>query len=348
MTHTVKKYMLTLMKDERDGFFDVIIKGFLRLFSWVYAAGIKAVDLAWRMKIRREHKVGIPVVSVGNITLGGTGKTPLVMFLADHLVKEGKRPAILTRGYGRDESIMLKDELAEVPVFVGQDRVRNARLAASKGAGIVILDDGFQHRRIARGVNILLLEAKNPFGNGFLFPRGVLREPVSSIKRADLIVLTKTDKIALKEREEVLSLIKKISPASPVVLTRHKAVFLKDVSGLIHPADELSGKKVSLFSGIADADYFASLVEGLGAFVSAKDDFTDHHRYSQKDIDHILQQASQAEMIITTSKDYVKVKNFDLSAVEERLYILYIAIDIIQGKEFLDAGLDRIMASKSV
>ena len=341
MIRSEKKYILSLMKDERDGTFNTFVKGCLLVLSWIYTVVIRVIDFMWRRRIRHEHKVNAPVVSVGNITLGGTGKTPFTVFLADYFVDKGKSPAVLTRGYGKDEAIMLKDELAEVPVFIGQDRVKNALLAVSSERDVLILDDAFQHRRIARDLNIVLLDSTDFLGNGKLFPRGVLREPVFSLQRADVLVLTKTDRIDSSRGEKIASQLEKIAPGKPVIFTRHKPAFLKDAGGTIHPLEMLDGKEVSLFSGIVDADYFASLVEGLGAEVTGRCDFTDHHKYSQNDIDNILKDDS--EIMVTTAKDYVKVRSLDISAIEGKLFVLHIDMDITKGKEILSARLDSIM-----
>ncbi|MFH1552778.1 MAG: tetraacyldisaccharide 4'-kinase [Candidatus Omnitrophota bacterium] len=343
---SLKLYILSLMKDERDGLFGVLIKGLLHFLSLVYALAISFVDWSYRSGLRRQHKIGVPVVSIGNITLGGTGKTPFAVFLADHFLNAGKKPAVLIRGYGADESRMLRDELPDVPVFTGQDRVRSARLAVESGSDVLILDDAFQHRRIARDLNILMLDSVSLFGNGFLFPRGLLREPVSSIKRADIFVLTKTDRIGPQRRESIVRELGRLAPGKPVVQTRHRPLFLTDVTGAAYPAESLSGKKVCLASGIVDPGYFAFLMERAGAVIAARCDYTDHHRYRQLDIDTISAECARknAEAVIFTKKDYVKIRELDTSRIEDKLFVLNVAIDITQGKENLVAGLNSIVS----
>ncbi len=339
-----KLYILSLMKDERRGFPHVIVKGLLRVLSLVYAGAVKAVDLGYRSGLRRVHEVGVPVVSVGNITLGGTGKTPFTIFLADYFLTAGKKPAVLIRGYGRDECGMLRDELPDVPVFVGQDRVAGARRAASGGRDVLILDDAFQHRRIGRDLNILLLDSVSLFGNGCLFPRGILREPVSSLKRADIFALTKTDRVSARRRKDIIRQLAEADPGKPVILTRHRPSFLTDVTGAAYSADSLHGKKVMLVSGIADPDHFAFLVEETGAEIVSRCDYADHHRYRQADIDSICAECAEkeAEAIVVTAKDHVKIKDLDTSRMEDKLFILNIVIDIVEGKEHLIAGLSGI------
>ena len=339
-----KAYIFSLMKDERGGFADITVKGLLRFLSWIYAAAIKLIDWTYRSGIRREYRMDVPVVSVGNITLGGTGKTPFTIFLADYFSAAEKRSAVLIRGYGRDESRMMKDELPEESVFVGQDRVRNARRAARSGWDVLILDDGFQHRRIGRDLNILMLDSVSPFGNGFLFPRGILREPVSSLKRADIFVLTKTDRIDTERRKDIVRELEKAAPGTPVVLTRHRPSFLTDVTGAAYPADSISGKRVCLVSGIMDPGYFAFLTEEKGAIIVSRRDYPDHYRYRQTDIDSIRAECADKgiERIVVTKKDHVKIKELDTSGIEDKLFVLNVVIDIVEGKERFIAGLSSV------
>ncbi|MGB2661104.1 MAG: tetraacyldisaccharide 4'-kinase [Candidatus Omnitrophota bacterium] len=331
----IKLYILSIMKNERAGIIASAIKGVLRVLSWFYAVGIKIVDYGYKTGIRRKHKVSVPVVSVGNITLGGTGKTPFTMFLADHFVKTGRKPAVLIRGYGNDERKMLRDELPDVPIFIGQDRVASAQAAVEDGRDILLLDDGFQHRRIMRDLNVLMLDGDSLFEGGSLFPRGVLREPVSSLERADVLVLSKVDKMDEGLKDEAIRKLKAIAPGKLIVTARHKPVFLKDVTGAVYPAENLKGQNVCLVSGIADPDYFAFAVENLGARIVSRCDYTDHHSYGQKDINriHAASRGEDVDKVVTTKKDYVKMQLLDLSSIEEKLFILDVEMEIVEGKE---------------
>ncbi|MFQ5953015.1 MAG: tetraacyldisaccharide 4'-kinase, partial [Candidatus Omnitrophota bacterium] len=157
MISRFKLYILSIMEDRRSGVFAALIKGLLRVLSWPYALAIRIVDWAYRSGFRRVHKIkDAPVISVGNITLGGTGKTPFTIFLANYLSSVGKKPAVLVRGYGKDERKMLRDELPDVAIFVGQDRVASALEAIRDKRDVLLLDDGFQHRKINRNVDIVL------------------------------------------------------------------------------------------------------------------------------------------------------------------------------------------------
>jgi tetraacyldisaccharide 4'-kinase len=339
-----KLYILSIMENRRGGIFAAVIKGVLRVLSWFYAAAIKIVDLAYASGMRRAHKISVPVVSVGNISLGGAGKTPFTLFLANYFSDTGKKPAVLIRGYGDDEKRMFRDELPDVPVFVGQDRVSNAAAAVKNGRNVILLDDGFQHRRIARDVNILMMDAGSLFGRGSLFPRGVLREPLSSLARADVLVLSKVDKLDTDKKEEAIRKLKTLAPGKLVVTARHKPVFLNDVTGAVYSAESLNGQTVCLASGIADPDYFAFEVKKLGADIAMRLDYADHHDYSQRDIDkiHSAVNGRNIEKIVTTKKDYVKMRRLDLSRIEEKLFILDIEMDIVEGKEALVDRLNSV------
>ena len=344
---SIRLYISSIMKDEKKGIISQGVKAFLSFLSFFYYIGIKVVDWSYRSGLRKIIKVSVPVVSVGNITVGGTGKTPFSLYLADYFISKGLKPAILTRGYGKDENIMMKDELPEVPIIVGQDRVKSTVKAKNFGRDLVILDDGFQHRRLDRGMNILLIDTITFSGNGTLLPRGVFREPIDSVKRADLFVLTKADAAGDERIKEVEALLGKYSPDIPVISVRHKPVFLTDVTGAAYSIDDMCGKKIFLVSAIADPEYFRFLIKKNGGLVVLEKLYSDHHPYSQLDIKTISVNCLKcdADMIITTKKDYVKLRGLDISFIEEKLFILNIAIEIEEGKEKLFAGLDCFINS---
>ena len=343
---SIRLYMLSIMREERRGVLPVIIRFFLTVLAFVYCLAVKVVDRAYSCGMRKVYKLPVPVISVGNITLGGTGKTPFTVFIVDHLIAIGRKPAVLTRGYGDDEHNMLKDAVPDLMVFPGQDRVQTARKAIEQGADVLVLDDGFQHRRLERDLDILLLDCPYPFGKHQLFPRGVLREPVSSLRRADIIVLTKVDRINRGEKEKIVRKINNLAPGVTVVTATHESVLLTDVTGAAYPENDIRGKKVYLVSGIADPGYFACTVKKTEAVIAGELIFTDHHRYTQTDIDRIFAKcfSTSVEVILTTEKDYVKLKELDLSRIEEKLFILHIRVDIKEGRDRFVAGLDRIIS----
>ena len=342
----ITKYMLELMKDERNTAADKVIKAILLVVSWMYGLAVRIVDWSYRSGIRKVCHVSVPVISIGNITLGGTGKTPFAVFVSEYLLRRTKRPAVLTRGYGNDENRMIKDESPDIPVLSGQSRVSSAELAIEKGCDVLVLDDGFQHRKIKRDLNIVMIDSVFAFGNEAIFPRGLLREDISSLKRADMFVLTKTDMAGEKRVSEVADMIKEIAPGKPVVLARHKTVSLSDVTNAAYSTAGMKDKRVCLLSGIGDPAYFEFLVKGEGAVVVGRIDNEDHHRYNQLDIRKTYKMCvdERAEMLIVTSKDHVKLRELDISEIEDKLFVLNIETDIVKGKEDLVAGLNSVIS----
>ncbi len=346
MFASLKLYILSLMIDKRNGFPHVIVKGFLRVLSWVYAIAVGSVNWGFRSGMRRQHKVKVSVISVGNITLGGTGKTPFVMYIVDRLLSMNAAPAVLTRGYGKDECRMIKEDLPGVPVFVGQDRVLSAARATREEKNVLVLDDGFQHRRIKRDLDIVLLDSVSFSGSNSLFPRGTLREPVSSLNRADMFVLTKIDMAGEERKRFILKKLEKIAPGKPVVTARHMPSALSDPAGGGYSMEDLKGERVCIVSGIGDPDYFEFITNTLGVAGVLRIDYADHHSYTQDDISRICDKCagSRVEKIITTRKDYVKMKDLDVSSVEKKLFILDIVINITEGEEKISAGLNSVIS----
>ena len=345
-----RNYILSLMKDERKGPVAAAVKAALAVLSVFYSAGLRIVDLGYSSGVRKVHKAPVPVVSVGNLTLGGTGKTPFTVFLADLLLSMGRKPAVLTRGYGKDEDRLLREELPDVPIFVGQDRVRGASAAAAAGCDVIVLDDGFQHRRLHRDLDIVLVDARSFFGNAKLFPRGLLREPLSSLERADMFAVTKTDRSDNEGRSRVKTYLGYVARERPVIFASHDVSFLSDITGAAYPAETLAGKKVFLVSGIADPEYFRSMVKALGGVITGRRDLGDHYRYEQKDIGELdaACREKSPDMVLTTKKDHVKLKRLELSAIEEKLFVLNIKMEIIEGKELLVAGLNSVLSGNRV
>lgn len=338
------EYITSVMTGSRHGFMAVLTGFVLKMLSYVYSFGIRVIELAYICGIRKVYAAPLLVVSVGNLTLGGTGKTPVVVLISDHYKERGKKPAVLTRGYGNDESRMLAGELNGVPVYTGQDRLKSALLAAKDKRDIAILDDGFQHRRLRRDLNILLIDGRNLFGNGFIFPRGVLREPIGSAERADLIIVTKTNNLSEDRIREIKEYAVMVSGNKPVVIAKHSPVSFTDNGGSILGLDEIRGREIFAVSGIADPVYFDDILTGLGAKIKKRFFYQDHHKYTQSDIDRISAEGKSLgiDLIVTTAKDLVKIKDLDISGISNKLLVLNIRIEITEGKENLIAGLDSV------
>ena len=277
----------------------------------------------------RPHRLAAPVISVGNLTFGGTGKTPFVEFLARRLRFEGFRPAILSRGYGRrsrgvvvvsrgegplvppetggDEPVALARRLPGVAVVVGERRASAAREAALQGANLFLLDDGFQHLALARDVNLLLLDARDPFGGGKLPPGGRLREPLSAIERADAIVFTR---IARGEpAEHAVGQVARLHPGAPIFHAAIRPDGLRDETGSPVDVGEVGRRRCVAVSGVAQPSRFAAALVELDLSPEETFVFADHHRYTDGDLKRIRQAADRtgAAMLVTTEKDAVKL-----------------------------------------
>lgn len=317
--------------------------------SLLYGAAIKARASAYRTGILKARGVAAPVISVGNITVGGTGKTPLVQWFARELAESGRRVCILTRGYGRenpsqrvvvsdgqriandvarsgDEAMMLAESLrGKAAVVCEADRVSAAEFAIENlKSDVLILDDGFQNQRIARDLNIVTIDAMNPFGNGWLLPAGILREPISSLKRADCVMLTR---VSGEIDAELIKRIRKVTNA-PVFESR---TVIKEIRRL--DSDETSNNSearnqpLAAFCAIGNPRAFFDQLRGAGLDLQHQVAFRDHHKYSQSDIDCVTQnaKANGAQAVITTAKDEVKLRSmqFDLPC-----YVATIEVDI--------------------
>ena len=294
MRNLLKQYIRDLMDDRRDDALSQLAKFFLLILSCIYGFLVKCHHFFYRVNLLKNYKPPVTVISIGNITLGGTGKTPFVIMLARRLARKNKT-AVLIRGYGEDEWKMLEERLGQygIKVFVGRDRIKSANEALRCGIDTLVLDDGFQHRRLGRDLDIVLLDSTNPFGNRFLFPRGILREPLRGLKRADIIVLTKVDKPSpcaegqgkSKDNSPIMTeeKIERIAPGKAVIKAVHRPERLDDIrKGERFPPAFLNNKTVCLLSAISDPSYFKHTVEQTGARVGLEFTFSDHYLYKEK------------------------------------------------------------------
>ncbi|MDO8661938.1 MAG: tetraacyldisaccharide 4'-kinase [Candidatus Omnitrophota bacterium] len=338
----MKEYLYNLATDKRRGIDASFLKFFLLLGSFLYGALIRGLILVYAF---RPAKLGCKVISVGNITLGGTGKTSLVEFVSRYLRDKGHKIAILSRGYKKlrqemgDEPLMLLRNLGDVPVIVDRDRVRGAKRAVQEyGVDTVILDDGMQQWRLKKDLDIVTISVPQGFGNQHMLPRGILRQPLASLKDTHIFVLTKVSSgSSLKKIKDTLS---QINPATPVVESVHEPLGFYDIN---HP-DELlklnylSGKSIGLFSGIADPDSFANLISGLGIKIGLDLRFGDHHNYSEEDLFGIATKCAKESLgiILTTEKDAVRISEAKLKLFEGyQLLVLRIALKITKNEEQL-------------
>ncbi len=304
-----------------------------RPFSPLYSLAMRLRQKAYEAGVFRRSRVCCPVISIGNICLGGTGKTPHVIALAKWLQERGLRPAIVSRGYGGkagkgplivsdqsscladallagDEPSMMARTLPGVPVISGSDRVKGAETAISRfNSRTIILDDGFQHLRLHRDLDIVLLPAASPLGTGTVFPGGDLREPLSALKRASAIILSKCEQVPFNELELIREQAASIAPGIPVFLSRtvFKAITLADGSGTLEPPFP---SHVHCFCAIAKPEAFIRTVSKQGIEVRGTDFYPDHQILTSRDLSRIFERAARekAGMVLTTSKDFARIK----------------------------------------
>lgn len=327
----------------------VMIRLMLSFFAFFYFLALFVRVLLYRIRIFRSYSVGVPVVSVGNLTLGGTGKTPCVVSLARRLSAKGLNVAVLMRGYGADvdgiceEAAEIKRLVPKVQVYTGKNRYKSARKAVADGAQVLILDDGFQHWRIKRDIDIVLVDATNPFGYGYIFPRGLLREWPSALKRADIIILTRTDIPPVSTKLATIAAIKRYAPDTPILQSIHKPKRLIRIpKGKSKDISWLKGKRVLAFCGLANPAAFLMTLTMSGAKTAAFHAFSDHQRYHGRLVGALEEQAKKlnCRAMVTTLKDAVKLTNYDFSIP---LYALEIEFLITKGEEMLTEHLGKVM-----
>ena len=311
-----------------------------------YAAAVTARNAAYDAGLLPARRGPVPVISIGNLTLGGTGKTPLVAWAARRLAAAGLRPAIVSRGYGAatgaqsDEAAELAIVVPGVPHVADRDRLAGARAAAAAGADCVVLDDGFQHRRLARDLDVVAVDATDPFGCGRLFPRGLLREPATGLARAGAIVLTRADAVTAARRQEIRERVAAGRGSAPPAVwaeAEHRPVALRRWDDGPLPLEEVRGRRVVACAAIGNPAAFRATLESLGADVVGFRAFPDHHAYGAADLAALAALAAEgrADLVVTTLKDLVKVRRGDLGGV--RVVAVEVALVVREGEDELEA-----------
>jgi len=316
MAEYIKNYLLDLATDKIKSPLALVIKSILYLLSLLYGLGLIVMYCLLKLGLIKQKNAGCKVVSIGNITWGGTGKTPAVAYVVNILKGTGRKVAILSRGHApgqitTDETAFLAEEFPGTPILTGRDRVKTAEEAVnSHEADYVVLDDGFQHWRLKRDLDIVLIDGFNPFGNKRLIPSGILREPLSGLKRADIILLTKTDRLPELAVNGLKQQVARINRDAVIACSVHQPIKLVDLdSGADLGLDFLRHKRACMVSAIGDADYFLKTLQDLGASIEERFSFIDHHVYTDGDFNRILQKCrdKKLDIIVTTSKDATKI-----------------------------------------
>lgn len=379
----VEKYLSGLIHSPegvKAGRGTLVLLWVLRQLSRAYAGVTQFRHFLYGKGVFRHHTLGCQVISIGNLTVGGTGKTPVVEIFARELQKAGRKVAVLSRGYKKqelpflarlvntillrdivqpprvvsdgktllldsamsgDEPYMLASNLRDVVVLVDKNRVKSGRYAINKlGCDTLILDDGFQYRSLKHRVEIVLVDRTNPFGNGRCLPRGILREPVRNIRLADFIFITKSDGTG---QEELKKQLRDLNRRAEIIECRHCPRYLQNaLSSEQRPLESLKGLKVVALSGIAVPEGFEAELQKRGAEIVERHRFTDHHRYAEQEILDIVNRGKErgAQAIITTEKDAVRLPR--LSRCDVPIFFLRVDIEILSGAEDFHHCIARI------
>lgn len=344
-----------LISGESRGTGPVLARCGLQLLSWAYELGVRARNGAFDRGWKRIQHAPVPVVSLGNITTGGTGKTPLAAFVAHYYAKRGVRVAFVSRGYRagkeeqNDEARVLAQLCPEVPHVQGPDRVRGAaRAVAEFGSQLVILDDGLQHRRLARDLDIVLIDATQPWGYGHLLPRGLLREPLAALTRADLVLLTRADQVDPEQLDVLRGQVTRLNPRCGIADFVFPPERLVNAAGREERLECWRGSRVAAFCGIGNPAAFRTGLESLGYIVGDFRVFPDHHDYSEAELDEVARRADSisADAIVCTQKDLVKIKRELLGNCP--LWAVAVGARAIRGEEVVNAKLMQVISSARI
>ncbi len=346
-----ERFYLDTVTGRKTGGLAAWMRAVFWLLTPVYWGVVAGRNCLFDTGLKRTHDVDVPIVSVGNITTGGTGKTPVVAWVAEWLKSRGVHVCLVSRGYraldaaGNDEQRVLEQLCPGVPHVQNRDRVAAAQHAVKQyKAEVLVLDDGFQHRRLHRDLDIVLLDATNPWGYGYLLPRGLMREPRSALRRANVVVLTRVDQVdqgaLVTLREEVQR-----ETQAPVTEVTFRPIFLRSLTGETASVESLVNERVFAFCGIGNPKGFRRTLRDTG--VSITDDafrpFVDHHHYTQREFEQLVTDAiSQgATALVTTQKDLVKLDS--AWSMTLPVWAVVIGAEVVAGRTALEAVLMSVV-----
>lgn len=361
----IQVYLYRLVHGEEKGIVALIILLLLRLSSLLYGFGVMVKLHFYKWGILARHKLPCRVISLGNITVGGTGKTPTAQVLASTIRDMGYRVVILNRGYranwkgqvglvsdghkiymtaneAGDEAFLLAKNLPGVSVVIGKNRSTTGEYAVKRlNAEVIILDDGYQHWRLDRDLDIVLIDTLNVFGNNFLLPRGTLREPLMNLDRANVFLLTKADQSTDDARDGIKETLARYNPGALIIESIHSPQYLVEIADWYKgirtknlSIDELKGKNVLAFSAIGNPSSFEQTIEDIGAVLIDKVRYPDHHDYTMAEMQWVMQKAVDqgSSALVTTDKDAVKIPSeFIYSDRALPVYILGIEVKFTEG-----------------
>lgn len=358
---TLREYYLKVIKGDCRDVRSRIVQKILNLLSHIYGFIVKTRIFFYKKGIRKSIRLPVPVISVGNITTGGTGKTPVVEYISRYLQARRKKVVILSRGYAahlrqeagspfkntyNDEYLLFQENIPDIPNLLGRDRVKSG-LAAIKDAQAeyLLLDDGFQYLRLSRDLNIVIIDTLNPFGYEQVIPGGMLREPLEGLRRADLIMLTHVDQCSADRVSSIRNRIQRVSGHIAFVETVHRPVCLESAKdSTVLNTNCLQGRKVFAFCAIGNPESFRKSIEGLGAAVLDLRIFPDHHLYTVHELRALNTEARQVvpDAIVVTQKDRVKIRD-NADIWDFPLWTLKIEICIVKGCEIFESKINTIL-----
>lgn len=353
----MKRILYAFITAKQPGFFTTLFRILLTPFSWLYGIIVWIRNFCFNVGWYKQEKLPCSVISIGNIVVGGTGKTPAVASIARLLRDTDYKVAVLLRGYGRkskkaisivsdgenrlctrmesgDEADLLARQLTDIPIVVGKNRFLAGRATLDQfQSSIIILDDGFQHRQLARDIDILTIDVTQPYGTGALLPTGTLREPISSIQRADIILLTRTD-VPNIQIDDLIDKLQRLFPRTPIFKSIHQPkslYWLNNPNNTTNtsqsiPINDLNGKNILAVCGIGNPTAFVATLEEQGPDKVKLLAFPDHHVYTESDHLKIEQKMKlvDAEWVVTTQKDEQKLKS-----LSKRIPVLVLKVELV-------------------
>ncbi len=343
-------YYRALIRGEPRGMGPALLRGMLWAASVPYGWAVRVRNALYDRGWKRVERAAVPVVSIGNLTLGGTGKTPCVEYVARFYRAQDVRVAVLSRGYGasqgaNDEALVLEENLPDVPHLQGADRADLAVVAVEElESELLVLDDGFQHRRLARDLDLVLVDATDPWGQGYLFPRGLLRERPRSLRRAGVVVLTRCDQVSESARGRLREEVVRLAPSAVIAEAVHGAVELVNSEQQTAPLALLAEKPVAAFCGVGNPEAFRRTLLGQGARLEAFRAYPDHYPYGRADVEALgdwLRGQGSAGLAVTTQKDLVKLRVPRLGG--RVLWALRIRLEVVSGREGLEQKLRSVL-----
>jgi len=341
MSPNTKRTWVNLVTGRRKGPAAGIARAALGAMSLLYGGALRLRAAAFALGLRRRHRLHGAVIGVGNLTLGGTGKTPMVELLTRRLEARGLKVAVLSRGYGREVAGVDDEEFGAGLRLTGPDRLALARRAFGEfRCDVAVLDDGFHDFRLQRDLDIMMVDASSPLGNGKLFPAGFLREPASGLRRADLIVISRGDMLNAGELALLRDGLSTLSGGKPVLASVHRPRAPRAFAGETAP-DSLAGRRILGFCGLGNPMGFESTLRSQKSEIAAFRPFPDHHPYSETELDGLEAEARELEVdaLVTTEKDAARLSRREWTVP---VWVLGVDLEIVSGAGDLDAALDRL------